>query len=257
MIKDAELKYKNNLGKISAYYKVKAALGNLETMRLKLENEIVQKRILLNTLMNRDKSTLFDVDTNYIVKDLPLSPVDSSFLLNARSDIRAVDQDIRLAGLQQQAERAKLKPEFGVRFDHMFGFGGVPMQYSLMGMVRLPMFGWSSRASKANIESLKWKAESLNQEKARMVNEAEGASYGLQQEILSRRKQLQVLQGTVIPALQKNYQTMQLAYEQNTEELFNLYDAWETLNNTQLDYWDQVQQLLLMQVELERILEIK
>jgi hypothetical protein len=50
---------------------------------------------------------------------------------------------------------------------------------------------------------------------------------------------------------------MQLAYEQNTEELFNLYDAWETLNNTQLDYWDQVQQLLLMQVELERILEIK
>jgi len=257
MIKDAELKYKNNLGKISAYYKVKAALANLEMLRLRLENEIVQKRIVLNTLMNRDKSTFFNVDTNYVVKDLNLSPVDSSFLMNARSDIKAVDHDIRLAGLQQQAERAKLKPEFGVRFDHMFGFGGVPMQYSLMGMVRLPMFGWSSRASKANIESLKWKAESLNQEKARMVNEAEGVSYGLQQEILSRRKQLQVLQEKVIPALQKNYQTIQLAYEQNTEELFNLYDAWETLNNTQLDYWDQVLQLLLMQVELERILEIK
>jgi hypothetical protein len=50
---------------------------------------------------------------------------------------------------------------------------------------------------------------------------------------------------------------MQLGYEQNTEELFTLYDAWETLNMTQLEYLDQLQQLLLMQVELERILEIK
>jgi hypothetical protein len=50
---------------------------------------------------------------------------------------------------------------------------------------------------------------------------------------------------------------MQLGYEQNTEELFELYDAWETLNMTQLQYLDQLQQLLLMQVELERILEIK
>ena len=38
---------------------------------------------------------------------------------------------------------------------------------------------------------------------------------------------------------------------------FTFYDAWETLNMTQLEYLDQLQQLLLMQVELERILEIK
>jgi len=90
-----------------------------------------------------------------------------------------------------------------------------------------------------------------------MINEAEGSYYGLQQEIISKQRQLRVLEEKVIPALQKNYQTMLLAYEQNTEELFNLYDAWETLNNTQLEYWDRVQQLLLMQVELQRILEIK
>ena len=50
---------------------------------------------------------------------------------------------------------------------------------------------------------------------------------------------------------------MQLGYEQNTEELFELYDAWETLYMTQLEYLDQLQQLLVIQVELERILEIK
>ena len=50
---------------------------------------------------------------------------------------------------------------------------------------------------------------------------------------------------------------MQLAYEQNTEELFTLFDAWETLNMTQLEYLQQLQELLMMQVKLERILEIK
>jgi len=48
-----------------------------------------------------------------------------------------------------------------------------------------------------------------------------------------------------------------LAYQNNTEELFELYDAWETLNMTQLQYLDQLEQLLMMQSELERILEIK
>ena len=50
---------------------------------------------------------------------------------------------------------------------------------------------------------------------------------------------------------------MQLGYEQNTEEIFMLFDAWETLNMTQLEYLNQLQQLLTMQVELERIVEQK
>jgi hypothetical protein len=61
MIKDAELRYKNNLGKISAYYKAKASLGNIETMKVMLENEMVQRRIALNTLMNRDKNIVFNL----------------------------------------------------------------------------------------------------------------------------------------------------------------------------------------------------
>ena len=50
---------------------------------------------------------------------------------------------------------------------------------------------------------------------------------------------------------------MQLGYEQNTEELFMLYDAWETLNMTQLEYLELLNEALKMQVELERVLEVK
>jgi outer membrane protein TolC len=255
MIKNAELRYKNNLGKISSYYKAKASLGNIESMRIMLENEMVQKRIALNTLMNRDKSITFDIDTTYSIKDYSTYQVDSTTFINARSDIKAVDKDIQLTFLQQQVERAKLKPEFGLRFDHMFGFGGTPMQYSVMGMVKLPMAKWSSRSAKAKVESLKWKAESLNQQKQIIINQASGMAEGMRNEIESKKKQVKLFEENIIPALRKNFQTMQLAYEQNTEELFELYDAWETLNMTQLEYLNQLQQLLLMQVEIERILE--
>jgi len=257
MIKNAELRYKNNLGKIGAYYKAKASLGNIENMRIMLQNEMVQKRIALNTLMSRDKNINFDIDTSYTIKDYSTYRLDSTAFNNARSDIKAVDKDIQLTFLQQQVEQAKLKPEFGLRFDHMFGFGGTPMQYSVMGMVKLPMAGWSSRASKANVESLKWKVESLNHQKQTIINEATGIGEGMRSEIESKKKQVKLFEENILPALQKNFQTMQLGYEQNTEELFELYDAWETLNMTQIQWLDQLQQLLLMQVEIERILEIK
>ena len=257
MIKNAELRYQNNLGKVGAYYKAKASLGNLENSRLQFENDIARKRIMLNTLMNRDKTTWFDIDTLFELKNYDGFIVDSISLTNNRSDIRAIDKNIQLTGLQKDFERSKLKPEFGIRYDHMFGFGGLPLQYSLMGVVKLPMVKWASRSSKANIESLDWKTEALNQQREMVINTAAGMAYSMKTEIISKQKQIKVFENNIIPALMRNFQTLLLAYEQNTEELFTLYDAWETLNLTQLEYLDEVKQLLLMQVELERIREVK
>lgn len=257
MLKNAELRYQNNLGKVGAYYKVKASLGNLEKVRIQLENEIVQKRIFLNTLMNRDKTTRFDIDTSFESKNYDNLITDSSSLANKRSDIRAVEKDIQLTALQKEVERSKLKPEFGLRYDNMFGFGGQPMQYSLTGVVKLPMVKWASRSSKANVQSLDWKAEALNQQRQMMINTAAGLTLSMQNEIASKQKQIKVFENNIIPALKRNFQSLLLAYEQNTEELFTLYDAWESLNTIQLEYLDDIKQLYLMQVELERIQEIK
>lgn len=257
MIQSAEIRYKNGLGKINAYYKAKAAIGNIQNMRLMLDNEIKQRRIILNTLMNRDKLFQFDVDTIYAIKNYSSSVFDSTTFISSRSDIKAIEKNIAVNYLQQDAEKAKLKPEFGVRYEHMFGFGGLPMQYTLLGTVKIPLTKWSSRSAKANIESLKWKKESLNQQKQMIVNEATGMAYGMQSDIEVKKKQIKLFDENIIPALRKNFQTMQLAYEQNTEELFSLFDAWETLNMTQLEYLQQLQDLLMMQVALEKVLEIK
>lgn len=131
------------------------------------------------------------------------------------------------------------------------------MQYTLMGMVRLPIAKWSSKMNKANIESLKWKANSLQSQKEMMVNEYSGMAYSMRNELELKKRQLKLYDENIIPALKNNYKTMQLGYEQNTEELFMLYDAWETLNMTQLEYLELMSGALKLQVAIERIIEKK
>ena len=256
MIKNSEIRYKNGLGKLNSYYKAKAALGTIQNMRLMLENDIHLRRINLNTLMNRDKETLFDIDTTYSIKDYSNFKLDSTAFINSRSDLKAIDREIQLTGLQQQLERAKLKPEFGFRYEHMFGFGGQPLQYTAMAMVKIPFASWSSKMSKANIESLRWRRESLGYERQMVINELSGMASNMRTEFNTKRKQLKLYEENIIPALRNNYRTMQSGYEQNTEELFELFDAWESLNMVQLEYLDQLQQLLVLQTELEKILQI-
>jgi outer membrane protein TolC len=257
MIANAETRYKNGLAKVSAYYKAKAAQGNLAGMRIRLENDALQKRIAINTLMNRDKGAAVPVDTTYSIKDYADTVFDSAYFYKNRSDLQAIDKNIQLTYLRQDLEKQSLNPQFGVQFGHMFGFGGFPEQFTLMGTVKIPFAKWSSRESRANIESLKWKAVSLEEQKRSMTNEYAGIAYGLIQDIVAKKKQLSLFENSIIPALRKNYQSMLLSYEQNTEELFPLYDGWEALNNVQLEYLDEVQGLLAAQVNLEKILEIK
>jgi len=122
-------------------------------------------------------------------------------------------------------------------------------------MVRIPMAKWSSKMNKANIESLKWKSNAIQSQKEMMVNEYSGMAYGMRNELGLKKKQLKLFEGQIIPALRNNYKTMQLGYEQNTEELFMLYDAWEILNMKQLELLELLSQALKLQVTIERIIE--
>lgn len=257
MIKNAEIRYKNGLEKIGAYYKAKAALGSALNMELMYENDIREKRIRLNALMNRNPLDFFEVDTNYRLNDYSQMVFDSTLFYQNRSDLKALDRQINLRYLQQESERQSLKPQFGGKFEHMVGFGGQPMQYSAMVMMKIPIVSWASRMNKANIESLRWQAEALRSQKEMMVNEYSGMAYGMRNELDVNKKQLALYEQNIIPALRNNYKTMQLGYEQNTEELFMLYDAWEKLNMTQLEYLDILEKALQTQVTLDRLIEIK
>ena len=104
--------------------KAKAALGNLKNMQLMFENDIKVNRIRINTLIGRNAMIDFDIDTTYLVKDYSNIVFDSTLFYNSRSDLKAIDKDINITWLKQETERQSLKPQFGIRYEHMFGFGG-------------------------------------------------------------------------------------------------------------------------------------
>lgn len=257
MMQSAEIRYKNGLGKISAYYKAKAALANVENMQLMLRNEIVQKRISINIVMNRNADEPFLIDTNYVWYDFTRTMFDSTSIMNQRSDIKVISKSIEVNNLNRQAELSKLKPEFGIQYNHMTGWARQPLMFTVMGMVKLPLAKWSSKMNKAKAESLVWQNEALKNQQQMIVNEISGMANSSITELELKKKQMTLYEQQIIPALRRNFQTMQLGYEQNTEELFELFDAWEALNMTQMDYLDQLQKGLQMQAELMKLLEIK
>jgi outer membrane protein TolC len=257
MMQSAEIRYKNGLGKISAYYKAKAALANVENMKLMLENEIVQKRISINTAMNRSADAKFSVDTNYVWADFNKQMFDSVSLMNQRSDIKVIDRMMEVNNLERKAELAKLNPEFGIQYNHMTGWARQPLMFTVMAMVKIPLAKWSSKMNKAKAESIVWQNEALKNQQQMIINEASGMANNSYAELELKKSQMKLYELQIIPALRRNFQTMLLAYEQNTEELFQLFDSWEALNMTQMDYLDQLMKGLAIQAELMKIMEIK
>lgn len=255
MISNAELRYKNGLEKISAYYKAKSALGETMNMQLMFENDIIEKKIRINTLMGRNAMSFLEIDSTYALSNFSNLVFDSTLFYSVRSDLKSLDQEIRLTQLKQEIERAALKPQFGVKYDNSIGFGGQPMQYSIMGMVKIPIVNWASKMNKANIESLKWKANAFQSQKEMLLNEYTGMAYAMRNEFDLKKKQLNLYKDQIIPALKNNFKTMQIGFEQNTEELFMLYDAWESLNMKKLEFVDLLSQALKLQVAIERVIE--
>ena len=254
MIKSMEIRYQYNMDKLPMYYKAKSQYSALESMIVMLENDIFQKRIMLNTLMAREKNTAFEVNEIYELKDFNSIVLDTILLSKNRSDVKAIEKTMEINQLKIETEKTKFLPEFGVKYDHMFGFGQQPQQFSLMGMVNIPM-PWSTKMNKANIESFKIKNESLNWQKQMILNEASGIISGMNTELTNLKKQYEIIQKSIIPSLKRNYDTAILAWQNNTGDLFAALDAWEALNMSQIDLLDKLQRILVTQVEIEKQLE--
>jgi outer membrane protein TolC len=244
------------MDKLPTYYKAKSQYSILQNMILMLKNDISQKRIMLNTLMSRDKNTAFEIEETYEIKDFNTVISDTTSLSKNRSDVQAIEKTMEINQLKIAAEKTKLLPEFGIKYDHMFAFGTQPLQFSLLGMVTIPM-PWSTKMNKANINSFKIKNESLNWQKQMILNEATGMISGMNTELTSLKKQYEIAQKSIIPALRKNYETAILAWQNNTGDLFVTLDAWEALNMAQIDALDKLQSILAAQVEIEKQLETK
>jgi cobalt-zinc-cadmium efflux system outer membrane protein len=257
IIQTSEIRYPYQQEKLNSIYKAKAELAAIQNMRLMFESEINWKRISLNQLMNRDKSIQFDVDTSIQFKNYETTTLDTTTLISNRSDISAIEKNILVYKNKQQYETSRLKPDFGIQYAHMFSFGNNPNLFTLMGMVTIPIAPWSSKMYKSTALGLHYQIQGYQKQKEAIINEAAGMVESLKWRISSQKKQISIYEKTMLPALQKNYKTSLLSYEQNTEELFVVLDAVQALQMARMELLDKKQELLILQIEYEKTIEQK
>jgi cobalt-zinc-cadmium efflux system outer membrane protein len=252
MLKDANIRLTYGKEKLPNIYKAKADLFELDNIQEQLNNEINQKNIMLNTLMNRAQQTAFTVDTTIVLKAYETSITDTAMLAAARSDIKGINRNIDLQQLNRQVEYAKRKPDFGIQAGHMQSYGGYANQYILMGSVTIPIVPWASKEYKANLKGIRYEVEELQQKKLDILNQAQGQLAGLRTDISSKKRQLKNYNQNIIPALQNTYKTSLQAYEQNTGDLPSVLDGIKSLQAARMSALDRLQELLTLQVAYER-----
>lgn len=256
VLKIAQLRYPYNQSKLGNVYKAEGRLQEVRNMILMNDNQIVQKNILLNQLMNIPNDFRFSIDTTSRTKQVLVEVIDTAAFTENRSDVRRIDKSIQAMKLNQILESYQSKPDFNLSFNHMIPRGNeMPSQFMLLGMVSIPIAPWSSKMYKANVQGMGKEIEAMKSERAAILNELQGMTTGMATEINTLIKQIENYEKRIVPALRKNYETLMLAYEENKEELPIVIDAWETLNMTQMQYLDTVQKYYEMIVSYEKQLE--
>ncbi len=253
----AQLRYTYNKEKLNNIYKAQADLFELRNMETMLLGDMKMKNVELNTLMNLDKSFVFEIDTTLQSHYYELQLPDTSLISSARSDIRQFDASLGLVKLQQQYEKSKRLPDFGISLSHMQSLGEMSNQYSAMGMITIPIAPWASKEYKSNIKGLNNTSNAINFQKQSLINETAGMIASLQTQIKSAKQQLTNYNENIIPTYYKSYQTSMIAYEQNTEDLFVVLDGLKMYRMAKMNELDQLKALLKLQVDYEKEMEIR
>jgi cobalt-zinc-cadmium efflux system outer membrane protein len=257
IVQVAQLRYTYNKEKLNNIYKAQADLYELRNMETMLLNEMKMKNVELNTLMNFDKSFVFEVDTTFQFHNYELQLPDTSLISSSRSDIKQFDASIGLVKLQQQYEKSKRLPDFGISLSHMQSLGMMPNQFSAMGMITIPIAPWASKEYKSNMKGLDNTSNSISFQKQSLINETAGMIASMQTQIKSTKQQLANYSDNITPIYFKSYQTSMIAYSQNTEDLFVVLDGLKMYRMAKMSELDQLNILLKLQVDYEKEMEIR
>jgi len=256
MIKIAQLRYPYNQAKLSSIYKAEARLHEIHNMQLMNENEIHHEKTLLSQLMAMPHDFHYTIDSTSIDKAFDVADVDTSFLVNSRSDLHRLDYSIQSIRYGQEQQKSLAKPDFNISFNHMISLGeGMPNQFMLLGMVTIPIAPWSSKMFKSNQKGMEYEINAMKSERLAILNEVQGMTTAMAAEIAMLKKQLENYETRIIPALKKNYDALMLSYEENKEELPIVIDGWETVNLAQLQYLDTLGKYYEMIVRYEKEIE--
>lgn len=255
LLTTAEAKFSSNQSQLQTLYKAKARLAELKNMQYMLSGLIAESNIGLNILMVRDVNTHFEIDTLIQPRNYSLATTDTANITN-RSDITALSKYIQSMKLEQKVMKVGVRPDFGVRAQHMQMLG-MPSQWSIMGMMTIPIVPWSSKMYSSEVKSMGFQIQSMELEKQTMQLMATKMFTEKLTMLRYENGQYKNYSQQIIPAYENNLQANLLAFKQNTGDLFVLLDAWEMLLMKKLEMYDRLFNILKLEAEYEYETEIK
>ncbi|MBK8293060.1 MAG: TolC family protein [Flammeovirgaceae bacterium] len=240
MLALARLRYPYNQGSLGNIYKAEGRLYEVQNMTLMTQSEISEKEYRLKALMNMEPDAVFKLDTlTQVVFEPNQIAKDTASLRTNRSDVQQINRSIEVMLQNQILQSSQAKPDFRIRYEHMQPRGDMPMQFSLMAMVSIPIVPWASKMYKSEVAGMNYEIEAMKREQAGILLEARGMISGMASQLKRMQQQLSNYELKIIPALRKNYETLMLSYEENREQLPIVIDGWEALNMAQMEYLEK------------------
>jgi outer membrane protein TolC len=256
MKKLAEIRYPFNQGGLNQVFKAEGRAFESENMILMTESSIRSKKIALNTLMNRSAEMDLQIDTSFQVNFIPKADLDTTYFASSRSDILNMQHEINVMNKNINLMKQEAKPDFRLRFDHMSNYSAMmPRQFTVMGMLSIPIVPWSSKMYKSEIKSMNFEQEAMRQQKAAMLTDMLGMTRSMESELALMQKQLANYEQRIVPSLQKYLKVSILSYQENKSDLNTVIDAWEALNMAQMNYLNQLEKFYQMIVDYEKNIE--
>jgi outer membrane protein TolC len=253
MKKIAEVRYPYNQSQLGGIYKVTGRVSENYNM-IHMQHGVIDKaRAWLNSLMNRPGLEAFEIDTTFAPAFTPAATYDTATLASTRKDIRKMDANIESMQLNINSMKLGKRPDFRIRFDHMAPLGDeMPKQYSLMGMISIPIAPWASKMYKNEVKAMELNVQSMQMEKAGMLQETQGMLYGMETEILSMQEHIAATESKILPLLQRTLDADFLSYQENKLELPVIINDWEALTMAQADLLNEKLRYYEMIVEYEK-----
>ena len=255
LLTTAEAKFSSNQSQLQTIYKAKARLAELKNMQYMLSGMIAESTIGLNILMVREVNTTFEIDAFITPKKYTYTISDTNNITN-RSDISVLSKSIQSMQLEQKVMKIGTRPDFGVRAEHAQMFG-MPNQWSIMGMITIPIVPWSSKMYSSEVKSMGFQIQAMELEKRTMELMAKRMLTEKLTMLNYEYGQYENYKKEIIPAYENNLQANLLAYKQNTGDFFVLLDAWEMLLMKKMEMYDKLFNILKLEAEYEYEKEIK
>lgn len=253
MKKIEAVRYPYNQSQLSGVYKATAKIEDNHNMIRMQEGTIAKARSWLNSLMNAPGNQAFEIDSTFQPVFEMAASYDTASLAVARKDVFKMEESIRSMELDIQSMKQEKKPDFKVKFDHMYPLDGMmPQAFSAMGMISIPIAPWSSKMYKSGIKAMQYNIQAMQTERAAMLQETQGMLYGMQFEIQSMQKRVAAMEEKIIPALRQTLDANFLNYQENKLALSNVIDSWEALTMMQSSVLDEKLKLYEMIVDYEK-----